>query len=186
MSWFRDRARNATAVFIAPQVSRVGYIFGASWGTGVLLVKNAKTGRWSQPVFYRITGLTFGLQIGVVHSEMVAIATDDRAAEEMVDGAFNLGVGGAFGAGRYGGGLSGSLNVTKSSGLVIVGSPTGFFAGVAAGATLALVRDAANELYYGRPVQTEELRQNLVHQWYSDRLVKALSDLSASNAEASP
>ena len=186
MGWFRDRARNATAVFIAPQVSKAGYIFGATWGTGVLLVRDSATGRWSQPVFYRITGLNFGLQIGALHSEVVALATDDRASEEMLDGAFNLGLSGAFGAGRYGGGLSGSLDVTSGSGLVIVGSPTGFFAGVAAGATLALVRDGANEIYYGRSVETEELRQNLVYHWYSDRLVKTLTDLSVSNAEGRP
>lgn len=186
MAWFRNRARNARAVFIAPQVSRAGYILGASWGTGVLLVRNSETGRWSQPVFYRITGLSFGLQIGALHSEIVALATNDRTAEEMVDGAFNLGVGGAFGFGKYGGGLSGSLDVASGSDFVIVGSPTGFFAGLAAGATLALVRDAANELYYGHPVETEELRQNLVQQWYSDRLVKTITDLSASGKEAPP
>ena len=183
MAWFRDRARHATAVFIAPRISKAGYIFGASWGTGVLLVRNSSTGGWNQPMFYRVTGLSFGLQFGALHSEIVALATDDREADEMVDGAFNLGISGAFGAGRYGGGLSGSLDVSSGSGVLIVSSPTGFFAGVAAGATIALARDAANELYYGHPVGTEELRQNSIHQWYSDRLVKTLNDLSATDEE---
>lgn len=186
MAWFRDRARNARAVFIAPQVTRAGCIFGASWGTGIFLVRNSATGRWSQPVFYRITGLSFGLQIGAIHTEIVALATDDRAAEEMADGAFTLGVGGMFGAGRYGGGLIESLDDKSGGGFVIVVSPTGFFAGVGAGATMALVREGANELYYGRPVEIQELRQDLVEQWYSDRLLKTLTDLSTSDSETRP
>ena len=186
MAWFRDHARNARAVFIAPQVTRAGYIFGASWGTGIVLVRNSATGRWSQPVFYRITGLSFGLQIGAMQAEIVALATDDRAVEEMADGSFMLGVSGTFGAGRYGGGLSGSLDVTSGGGFLTVGSPTGFFAGVAAGATMVLVREGANELYYGRPVDIQELRQGQVEQWYSDRLLKTLTDLSASDLEARP
>jgi lipid-binding SYLF domain-containing protein len=185
MAWFRERARKARAVFIAPQVTRASYLFGASWGTGVLLVRDSSTGRWSQPAFYQVTGLSFGLQIGALHSEVVALATDDRAADEMVDGAFTLGIRGAFGAGRYGGGLSGSLETTSGAGFVTLESPTGLFVGIATGATLVLVRDGANELYYGRPVELDELKGSRIRQWYSDRLVKTLTDLAAS-PEAPP
>jgi lipid-binding SYLF domain-containing protein len=181
MGWFRDRARNARAVFIAPKITRASYFFGASWGTGVLLVRNSATGRWSQPAFYRITGLSFGLQIGALYSEIVALATNDAAADEMKDGVFTLGISGALGAGRYGGVLSGLFDIRSGSGSLIVGSPTGFFAGVSAGATLALVRDSANELYYGHPVELDQLKTSQVSQWYSDRLVKTLNDLSLSD-----
>jgi SH3 domain-containing YSC84-like protein 1 len=186
MAWFREQAKKARAVFIAPRVTRAGYFFGGSWGSGVLLVRDSSTGRWSQPVFYRITGLSFGLQIGALRSEIIALATDDRAADEMVDGAFTLGVRGTVGIGRYGGGLSGSLETISRTGFLSVESPRGLFAGVAAGGTFVLVRDAANERYFGRPVDLEELRENRVSQWYSDRLVKMLTDLSASGEDGLP
>ena len=186
MTWFRERAANARAIFIAPQVTRASYVLGASWGTGVLLVRDPSTGRWSQPAFYRITGLSFGLQIGALHSEIVAIATDEAAAAEMRDGAFTLGAIGTLGAGRFGGGVSGSLEITSGSGFITVAAPTGLFAGVAVGGTLVLVRDGANELYYGRPVELDELRDNLVQQWYSERLIRSVAEFSAMQLEPQP
>lgn len=186
MAWFRERTKKARAVFIAPRVTRGGYFFGGSWGSGILLVRDPSTGQWSQPVFYRVTGLSFGLQIGALHSEIVALATDDRTADEMAAGAFTLGVGGAVGVGSYGGGRSGSLETLSRTGFLSVESPTGLYAGIAAGGTLVLVQNAANERYYGRPVELEELRQNRVRQWYSDRLVKMLTELSASGEDGLP
>lgn len=186
MSWFRDRARNARAVFIAPSVTRASYIFGGTWGTGVLLIRDSATGQWSEPVFYRLTGTSFGLQIGLLHSEIVALATDDQATDEMQDGTFTLGVSGQIGIGRSGGGISQSLDVTSGSTFLTVGTTTGFFAGIAAGATLVLVRDSANELYYGRPVELDDLRERRVQQWYSERLRRTVAAVTAEQPEPKP
>jgi lipid-binding SYLF domain-containing protein len=123
MSWFRDRTRNAAAVFIAPRVTKAGYFFGGTWGTGVLLVRDASTGRWSEPAFYRLVGASFGLQIGALNSEIIALATDDEAAGAMQDGAFILGVSGQAGVGRTGGGLSGSLDITSGTGYLLSRPP---------------------------------------------------------------
>jgi len=49
---------------IYPQVLKGGFILGGSGGTGVLVVKDEKTGGWGQPAFYTIGSVTFGLQIG--------------------------------------------------------------------------------------------------------------------------
>lgn len=176
MTWFQERARGASAVFIAPRVTRAGYLLGASWGTGVLLVRDASTGRWSEPAFYSLTGASFGLQIGVLTSEIVAVATSDNAATEMRDGAFTLGVSGVVGIGRMGGGLSGSIETTSGTGFVTAATTTGLFAGAAVGATLVLVRDGANELYYGQPVAPSDFNERLVHQWYSERLMRTISE----------
>ncbi len=183
MGWFRDRARRARAVFIAPRITRAAYLFGASWGTGVLLVRDVTTGRWSEPAFYQLSGVSFGLQIGALRSEIVALATDDAAADEMMDGAFVFGLGGTVALGR-GGGLSGALNLSSRSGVITASAASGFFAGIAAGGTLALARNGANELYYGRPVDLEELRHSVTTQWYSERLVKTLTELTGAETEA--
>jgi len=178
MAWFRERARTATAIFIAPQITRASYIFGASWGTGVLLVRNPSTGRWSQPAFYRVAGASFGLQVGALHSEIVALATNRQTAAEMVDGAFTLGIGGTLGAGKMGGGVSRSLDVSTGTGIITVAAPTGLFIGLAVGGTLVLAGSGANELYYGQPVDLDDLRDSRVQQWYSDRLLNTITELS--------
>jgi lipid-binding SYLF domain-containing protein len=186
MSWFRDRARNARAIFIAPRITKASYLFGGTWGTGVVLIRNLSTGQWSQPAFYRLTGASFGLQIGALNSEIVAVATDDQAAGEMQDGAFTLGLSGKLGFGRMGGGISRSLDITSGTGYVTVGTTSGVFAGIAAGATLVLVKNGANELYYGRPVELNDLLESRVRNWYSDRLIQTVRDLAAGTGASQP
>jgi lipid-binding SYLF domain-containing protein len=186
LTWFQDRTGRASAIFIAPRVTRAGFLFGASRGTGVLLVRDRSTGRWSEPAFYSLTGASFGLQIGVLTSEIVAVATNDDAAAEMLDGAFTLGVGGTVGIGQMGGGLSGSLETTSGTGFVTLATTTGLFAGAAVGATLVLVRDGANELYYGQPVALSDLNEGRVHQWYSERLMRTVSGATGGVRERSP
>jgi lipid-binding SYLF domain-containing protein len=186
MSWFRDHARNARAVFIAPRVTTAGYFFGGTWGTGLLLVRNPSTGQWSEPAFYRLVGASFGLQIGGVTSEIVALATSDLAAGEMVDGAFTLGVRGLIGFGRMGGGITGSLDTTSGTGFISVATATGVYGGVALGGTLVLARHGANELYYGRPVELADFKKGLVRQWYSERLIRAVAEATTEVPESQP
>jgi SH3 domain-containing YSC84-like protein 1 len=186
LTWFQDRARQASAVFIAPRVTRAGYLLGANWGTGVLLVRDPSTGRWSEPAFYSVTGASFGFQIGVLTSEIVAVATNDRAAAEMLDGAFTLGISGVVGIGRMGGGIGGSIETTSGTGVITVSTTTGIFAGAAVGATLVLVRDGANELYYGQPVAPADLTEGRVHQWYSERLMRTVSEATGRVRERAP
>jgi lipid-binding SYLF domain-containing protein len=186
MSWFKNHARNARVVFIAPRVAKGSYFFGGTWGTGVLLVRDSSTGRWSEPAFYRLVGASFGLQIGALHSEIIALATDDDAAAEMQDGTFTLGVGGQLGVARTGGGIGGSLDITSGTRYLTVSTSTGFFAGVAAGATVVLVRDSANELYYGQPVELSDLSAGLVRQWYSQRLIRTVAAATAEEGASQP
>ena len=186
MSWFKDRARDARAVFIAPRITRGGYVFGGTWGTGVLLVRDASTGQWSEPAFYRLVGASFGLQIGALNSEVIALATDDDAAGKMKGGAFTLGASGLVGIGRTGGGIRGSLDVTSGTRYLTVSTSSGFFAGVAAGATLVLSMDSANELYYGHPVELDDLREGRVQHWYSERLIRTVAAATAGGVESRP
>ena len=186
LTWFQERTRHASAIFIAPRVTRASYLLGASWGTGVLLVRDPSTGRWSEPAFYSLTGASVGVQIGAVTSEIVAVATDDRAASEVLDGAFTLGVSGVVGIGRMGGGISGSLETTSGTGFVSVSTTTGLFAGVAFGATLVLVRDGANELYYGQLMTPSDFMEGQGHQWYSERLMRTVSKATGVIKERSP
>jgi lipid-binding SYLF domain-containing protein len=121
-----------------------------------------------------------------MNSEIVALATDDEAAGEMRDGAFTLGISSRVGIARMGGGISGSLDITSGTKYVTVSTSSGFFAGVAAGATLVLVSDSANELYYGHPVHLDDLRERRVRQWYSERLIRTIAAVTGKEPESQP
>ena len=52
-------------IFIVPQLLRGAFIFGGRGGSGILLVRDEKTGAWSQPVSYTPK------QIPIAHSREV-------------------------------------------------------------------------------------------------------------------
>ena len=67
-SELHDWLRGAKGVFILPQIIRGAAVFGAAGGRGVFLARDAKTGEWSDPAFYSVQAISFGLQIGGVRS----------------------------------------------------------------------------------------------------------------------
>lgn len=179
LGWFRDHVRNARAIFIVPRLTRASYLFGGAWGTGVLLVRNQSDNGWSEPAFYSVLGASFGLQIGALTSEIVAVTTSHDGASEMADGVFTLGLDGIVAIGRMGGGVKGSLDVASGAGYIALSTNEGFFAGLAMESTLVFVRSGANETYYGRPVELADLRERRALQWYSKRLKKAVAQATA-------
>ena len=54
MSWLHENLPAAKGLVIVPSLLKAGFIFGGSGGSGVLIVPDAKTGKWSQPAFYTI------------------------------------------------------------------------------------------------------------------------------------
>ena len=64
MSYLKEHLKEAKGILIVPSLLKAGFIFGGSGGSGVLIVNDAKKGQWSQPAFYTIGSVSFGLQIG--------------------------------------------------------------------------------------------------------------------------
>ena len=65
---------------IAPEVAKAGFIFGGSGGRAVLLVRNAKTGRWMGPAFYTLSDRERRLPGGVSVSEMMTLVMTDKGS----------------------------------------------------------------------------------------------------------
>lgn len=61
----REYVQQARGVLIVPTLVKAGFIVGGSGGSGVLLVKDRASGKWSPPAFYAMGTAGIGLQIGV-------------------------------------------------------------------------------------------------------------------------
>ena len=71
LKWFQDHVKEAKALLIAPQVLKGAFFVGVDGGSGVLLVRDEDTGKWSQPAFYILGGISFGFQWGGQASELI-------------------------------------------------------------------------------------------------------------------
>jgi len=63
MSGFRAHVKKVQGVLIFPRLMKGAFVFGLEGGNGVLLVRDQKTGSWSEPAFYEISSASFELQV---------------------------------------------------------------------------------------------------------------------------
>jgi lipid-binding SYLF domain-containing protein len=77
MDWLQRNFHRAKAIMISPEIVKAGFIFGGSGGRGVVLARDAKTGKWSGPAFYNLATASVGFQAGIAVSGRCR-ARDDR------------------------------------------------------------------------------------------------------------
>jgi len=156
--WLHEHINRAKGVVIFPQVIKGGFIWGGSGGTGVLLVRDEKTGNWSEPAFYTIGSVTFGLQIGGEASEVVMLAMTHKAIDSLLSSSVKLGAGVSVALGPVGAGAkanAGIPNVTAD--FVSFAKSKGLYAGLNLAGSVVAVRDSLNEAYYGKPVRPADI-----------------------------
>ncbi len=152
-TWLQDNLKKAKGVLIFPQVLKAGFFFGGSGGTGVLLVKDSSTGSWSQPVFYTIGSVTFGLQIGGEAAEVVMLVMSQRAIDSLYASSVKLGGDTSIALGPVGAGATG--NVTAD--FISFAKSKGLYAGLNLQGSVLAVRDKLNHAYYHKQVSPVQI-----------------------------
>ena len=149
---FGEQVTKAQAIFILPRQWKGGLLFGGSGGPGVLLVRDADTGRWSEPAFYTLGSGTFGLQLGLQKSELVLLVMTERGADAFLGTSFQLGGNVAFAAGPKGRG-EGAANAD----CLIYQRSKGVFAGAIFEGAVIGVRENLNHAYYAEEVSPSDI-----------------------------
>ena len=83
-----------------PRMMKGASVFGAQYGQGVV---TCRTGHgWSAPVFIRMAGGSFGLQIGGQSTDLILIAVNDRGFQDLLKSKFKIGGDASAAAGPVG------------------------------------------------------------------------------------
>jgi len=151
--WLHESLPRAKGVLIFPQVIKGGFMFGGSGGTGVLLVKDEKTSDWSQPTFYTIGSISFGLQIGGESAEVIMTAMTHKAIDSLLSSSIRLGGDVSIALGPIGGGAK--ANVTAD--FISYAKSKGLYAGLNLEGSWVEVRDSLNKTYYGKDVRPVDI-----------------------------
>jgi lipid-binding SYLF domain-containing protein len=156
--WLRQYIKNAKGVVIFPQVIKGGFFIGGSGGTGVLLVRNSETGRWSHPAFYTLGSVTFGLQIGGEAAEVVMLAMNQKSVDSLLSSSVKLGGDSSIAIGPLGAGAKGSATIPAvTADFLSFSKAKGLYAGLNLEGSVLAVRDALDEAYYGKPVGPKDI-----------------------------
>jgi SH3 domain-containing YSC84-like protein 1 len=153
MDWFKKNLKDVKALLIVPNLLKAGFILGGSGGSGVLVARDEKTGDWSQPAFYTLGSVTFGLQIGGESAEVIMMIRTQKAMDALFTTEFKLGGDASVAAGPLGVGTSSAVTAD----VVSFSKSKGLFAGLNLEGSIVKVSDDSNKAYYAKAVSPVDI-----------------------------
>ncbi len=170
MVWFRSHLRSCKALLIVPQLLKGAFILGAEGGTGVLVARDKYTGKWSQPVFYNIASISFGLQAGAQSGQVILMIMTDKGMNALLSSSIKLGADVSIAAGPYGTGAK-----AETVDVLAFSKTKGLFGGISIEGALISPKDSWNIAYYRKNVSPVDIIiRKMVSNSYSQRLISAI------------
>lgn len=151
MQWIRAHFDRAKAVLIVPSQGKGGFIFAGSGGVGVLLARDSK-GNWGQPAFYRLAGVSVGLQVGGEKSEVLLFVQSQKGVDSFLSTSFKMGAGASVAAGPVGQGTQ-----TATADILSFSRAKGAYAGASFEGTVVKPAEDLNTSFYQKPVSPVDI-----------------------------
>jgi lipid-binding SYLF domain-containing protein len=145
----------ATCVAVVPGMVKGAFIFGGQYGQGVV---TCRTGHgWSAPVFIRMAGGSWGLQIGGQSTDLVLVALNDRGLQDLLKNKFKIGGDASAAAGPVGRQGTASTDWKMGAELVSYSRAKGLFAGIDLDGTSVSQNTEDTEVYFGQAHSFESI-----------------------------
>ena len=177
MGALRDFAKKAKGMLILPQMLRAAFIVGGSGGSGVLVALDAKAGQWRGPAFYTLGGASFGFQAGADAAEVIILAMTERGITKLLEPQVKLGADISVAVGPAGAGVA-AATAGLSADLISYSMSKGLYGGFSVDGSVAGVRTALNQAYYGKAVSpTDILIRGAVTNPQASALIGAVAKL---------
>jgi len=148
---------HAKCVAVVPHLLKGGFVFGAENGRGVATCRNGNG--WSAPVFFAITGGSWGLQIGVEGIDLVMIIQDERGMKQLLSSKFELGADASAAAGPVGRHASANTDWKLDAEILTYSRARGAFAGLTLNGASIRRDDDSTEAMYGHNISNRRILQ---------------------------
>jgi len=143
----RAGLKQAKGVLIFPSILKAGFFLGGSGGTGVLLVRGPNND-WSQPAFYTVGSVSFGVQFGGQESAALILINNQKAVDGLMANSVKLGGDASVAVGPVGAGQAANM----AADFVSYSKAKGAFVGMSVEGSVLDVRATLNHAYYGNDV----------------------------------
>ncbi len=141
---------HAHGIAIFPDLLKAGFIFGARYGCGVLLIRN-EDGNWGNPVFFRLIGGSFGWQVGVQSTDAILVLNTIRSLDAICGGKFTLGGDASIAAGPVGRQAEASTDILLTAEILSYSRNRGLFLGLSLEGAAIQVDYGATASFYNVP-----------------------------------
>ena len=142
--------QSAKCIAIVPSNLKVGFVFGANYGKGVATCRTDHG--WSAPAFFRVTGGSFGFQIGAQATDLVMIIRTDEGMQRLLRSKFKLGADASAAAGPVGRDAQGMTDLTMRAQVLTYSRARGLFAGVSINGAVIRQDKDDTRAFYGKMI----------------------------------
>ena len=174
---------DAKAIVVVPDTLKAGFIFGGRRGLGVMSVKSPD-GTWSNPVFVKLAGASFGFQAGVQSADVILAFRSDRGLDSIVNGKITLGADAGVAAGPVGRNAAAATDGEFKAEIWSWSRARGLFAGVALDGAVLSIDNGANRSVYGQDVTPRMIFEGRAPQAPSAAVVGFRDSLEEATAAA--
>src|SRR5438552_2243015 len=151
-----DLMSRAEAVAVFPNVVKGAFIVGGEYGKG-LVSRRMENGRWSTPAYIKISGGSFGFQLGAQSTDLVLVFTNREGFKGLLNGKVKLGADAAVAAGPVGRDAQVATDVLLKSPVLAYSRSKGLFAGISLNGSVVSIDESANRAVYGKEISAEDI-----------------------------
>lgn len=153
----QDLLDRAVCVGVVPSELKGAFMFGGTYGRGVLVCRRGGNGAWGAPSMFTIGGGSFGFQIGAKATDVVFIVMNPEGARKLVQDSVKLGGEASVAAGPVGRSAEGATDAQLHAEILSYSRTRGIFAGLSLEGAVIKQDKNGNELMYHRKITAKQI-----------------------------
>ncbi len=155
----QDLLDKARCVVVMPSVLKAAFIFGGSYGRGVMVCRTGHsfTGPWGAPAMYALEGGSFGLQLGGEATDFVILVMNDRGVDSLLGSKVKLGADASIAGGPKGRSAEADSDAYMRAEMLSYSRARGVFAGISLEGSTLRPDNNANKKLYGRELTAAQI-----------------------------
>jgi lipid-binding SYLF domain-containing protein len=138
----------AEAVIVIPGTYRAAFGFGGRVGKGVATFRTNEG--WSEPIFVKLAGLSFGIQIGASKTDLILLVMNEIGLQKLLRDEIEIGGELAAIAGPVGREAAASTNLFLDAEILSYSKAKGLYIGAAIKGAKIYPDDSLNQAIYGK------------------------------------
>ena len=151
----RNLLERAQCIVIVPRMKKAAFLVGGEYGRGFASCR--VPGSWSAPAPVRLTGGSFGVQLGADSVDIILMVMSQHGMERLLSDKLSIGADVAAAAGPVGRDATVDTDMLLKSEIFSWSRTRGAFAGVSLNGTVVEPDNAEATRLYGRPWSNREI-----------------------------